>query len=422
MSRVAVPELPRLRGARVSLGRMFEAESSNFFMLLGVTLFMVAFGLLMVLSSSYVDAHSRGQSWFASFFSQAVYAIIGLPLMFLLSRFTVRWWARLSWLALGFSWVLQALVVLTPLGRVSGGNRNWLAIGPIAFQPSELIKLALLVWLAAFFHRRERHLDRFSTLIPALLASAVSLMLVLLGGDLGTTMIMSALVLGCLLVAGIRIRHLVVILVIVAGIVVLFVLTSSNRLRRIGSFLHPSTGVDLGTGYQVQQGMWGMANGGIFGVGLGNSQSKWHWLPASSTDFIFAITAEELGLIGALLVLALFVFLAIALVRIVRASDTAFGRVFTGGVLVWLMTEAIVNIGVVVGLFPVLGVPLPLFSSGGTALISTLASIGVVLSFARTRPLGGEHPADPRAVASRRQAQGAASGTARASARQPAVR
>jgi len=207
-------------------------------------------------------------------------------------------------------------------------------------------------------------------------------------------------VIGALFFAGTPIRHLVVFAFVSAGVAVILTVTSESRLTRVLAFLHPHTADPMSDGYQIQQGMFALANGGIFGVGLGNSRSKWSWLPASSTDFIFAITGEELGLIGAVLVLGLFVLLAFAFCRIITASTTLFSRVVTGGVMVWILGQAIVNIAVVLGLLPTLGVPLPLISAGGTAMISTLAAIGVVLSFARSQ---GKPPVPEKRTSTARQ-------------------
>lgn len=373
-----------MHSARISLGRAFEAESANYVMLLGLTLFMVVFGLLMVLSSSYVSSHADGSSFFAKFFSQGSYALIGLPLMLFVSRIPIRFWQRWAWLGLVGSCFLQMLVAFTPLGYGINNNTNWLKIGPVMFQPSELIKISLVLWLGMFLTRKEARLTQFrQTLVPALIVVLVPLALIMAGDDLGTTMILGLMLIGALFFAGIPLWQL---LVLGAGSGLgAFVLAfaSKNRTDRIMAFLHPTAADPNGTGYQVLQSKWGMANGGIFGVGLGNSESKWSWLPASSTDFIFSITAEELGLIGAVLVLLLFVALTFVLLRIIRAAPTTFARVVTGGVLAWIIGQAIINIAVVLGLFPVLGVPLPLISSGGTALISTLAALGIVLSFAR---------------------------------------
>ncbi|AYG04755.1 putative lipid II flippase FtsW [Gryllotalpicola protaetiae] len=373
-----------MHSARISLGRAFEAESANYFLLLGLTLFMVAFGLLMVLSSSYVSSHADGSSFFAKFMNQGLYAIIGVPIMLVVSRIPQKFWQRTAWLALLGASLLQVLVVFTPLGYGINNNTNWLKIGPILFQPSELIKIALVLWLGMFLTRKETRLRKFGqALVPALLISIVPLFLIMKGNDLGTTMIVGLMLIGALFFAGVPLWQLLVTGVAAGGAAFVLAFSSANRTHRIMAFLHPEAADPNGDGYQVLQGQWGMANGGVFGVGLGNSQSKWNWLPASSTDFIFSITAEELGLIGAVLVLLLFVALAFVLLRIIRSAKTVFARAVTGGVLVWIIGQAVINIAVVVGLFPVLGVPLPLISSGGTALISTLAALGIVLSFAR---------------------------------------
>ena len=373
-----------MHSARISLGRAFEAESANYFLLLGLTLFMVAFGLLMVLSSSYVSSHADGSSFFAKFMNQGLYAIIGVPIMLVVSRIPQKFWQRTAWLAVLGASLLQALVVFTPLGYGINNNTNWLKIGPILFQPSELIKIALVLWLGMFLTRKEARLRKFGqALLPALLISIIPLFLIMKGNDLGTTMIVGLMLIGALFFAGVPLWQLLVTGIAAGGAAFVLAFSSANRTHRIMAFLHPEAADPNGDGYQVLQGQWGMANGGVFGVGLGNSQSKWNWLPASSTDFIFSITAEELGLIGAILVLLLFVALAFVLLRIIRSAKTVFARAVTGGVLVWIIGQAVINIAVVVGLFPVLGVPLPLISSGGTALISTLAALGIVLSFAR---------------------------------------
>jgi cell division protein FtsW len=372
--------------ARISLGRVFQAESSNYFLLLGVTLFMVVFGLVMVLSSSAVDSHVDDGNFFTRFLSQGMYALIGVPLMLLLSRVPARFWQRIAWLGLSIACVLQLLVVATPLGVEINLNKNWLKLGPVMFQPSEAIKIALVLWLGMFlFKKRDKITQWRYSMFPAVLISLVAIGLVMLGGDLGTVVIMVMMVIGALFFAGSPVRHLVVFGLVAASVAVVLTVTSQSRLTRVLAFFQPHTTDSMGDGYQIQQGTFALANGGVFGVGLGNSRSKWSWLPASSTDFIFAITGEELGLIGAVLVLALFVMLAFAFCRIMTATPDLFARVVTGGVMVWILGQGLVNIAVVLGLLPVLGVPLPLISAGGTALISTLAAIGVVLSFARTQ-------------------------------------
>jgi cell division protein FtsW len=373
-----------MTSARVSLGRVFQAESSNYVLLLGVTLFMVIFGIVMVLSSSSVDAIASGGNLFARFWSQGMYAVIGVPLMLIVSRIPVGWWRKLAWPILGIACLLQFAVVVTPLGVTINGNTNWLKIGSISFQPSEGVKIAIILWMGMFLAaKRDKLTQAKYAIVPVLIVTGIAIGLVLAGGDLGTTMIMALIVLGALFFAGIPIRHLLAAAGVIAVIAAGFILTSPNRMERFAAFFQPHKVDVMSGGWQIQQGNFALASGGILGVGLGNSHAKWNWLPEADTDFIFAIIGEELGLIGAVVVLLLFVLLAIAFLRIVRSSSDPFVRVVTAAVMVWIIGQGLVNIAVVLGLLPVLGVPLPLISAGGTALISSLIGIGIVLSFAR---------------------------------------
>lgn len=382
-----VDEPAAMGSTRISLSRLFRAESANYVFLLGITLFMVVFGLIMVLSASSVDSHIDDNNFFLKFLRQGMYALIGLPLMMIVSRIPPRFWKRWAWLALVATYGLQLLVIATPLGLRVNGNRNWLQLGPLpALQPSEFIKVAMVLWLGVFVAKKAHLINDWRRfLLPALLIVGAGIMLVTIGGDLGTTMIMVGFVLGALFFAGVPIRHLVGTAVIVSGVAAVLALSQPNRVIRILAFLKPNTTDYMGAGWQIQNSNFALASGGIFGVGLGNSHTKWAWLPAADTDFIFSIIGEELGLIGALLVLTLFVLLAIAFLRIMHASTDPFAQVTTGAIMVWLIGQGLVNIGVVLGVLPVLGVPLPLISSGGTALISSLVGIGIVLSFARDR-------------------------------------
>lgn len=261
---------------------------------------------------------------------------------------------------------------------------NWLRIGPIAGQPSEGIKLCLAIWLGVVLARKRHRLHEWRELaVPVLPVAGGSTLLVLLGGDLGTTVIMAAFVLGALFFAGARLKHLSVASAFIAVASILIALSSATRRGRISAFFGGTSAVNPDVDWQVDNGHYALASGGIFGAGLGKSHSKWSWLPSADTDFIFAVIGEELGLIGALLVVVLFGMLAVVLLGVIaRANDTA-TRVTSAAVMVWLIGQAFVNIGVVLGLIPVLGVPLPLISAGGTALVSSLIAIGIVLSFIR---------------------------------------
>lgn len=378
-------EQPTGPAALVKVRRIFAAETGNYFLLLGTTLFLVIFGLVMVLSASSIESTVKSGSAYQEFSRQGLYAMIGIPLMLLVSRFPVRFWRKWAWLFLCVALGMQ-LLVFTPLGYGYGGNRNWFRIGEsFSVQPSEIVKLALIIWIAHILVAKTSLLHNWRHVaLPIGPVSVVAIGFVLLGNDLGTAMMMLAIVLGCLFFAGIRLRLLGIAIGILAFAGLMVAFASPSRTKRITAWLNGCSEANyIGDCWQSMHGTWALASGGVFGVGLGNSKAKWSWLPEAQNDFIFAIIGEELGLIGAVVVLILFIVLAIAFVRIIRSISDPFGRVVTSGVLVWVVGQALVNIAVVLGLLPVLGVPLPLISAGGSALIATLLAIGVVLSFAR---------------------------------------
>jgi cell division protein FtsW len=369
--------------ARILLGRTLTPQSRNYLLVLGTTLFLVGVGLVMVLSSSSVDSFLDNKGFFGGFWKQATYAVMGIPLMLVISRIPVSFWKRWAWFVLAVGLVLQMLV-FTPLGIAEGGNRNWIALGPISGQPSELLKLALAIWLGAVLGRKMDLLSSWKhALIPVAPVAAIALGLVLAGQDLGTVVIMAGLVIGALFFANVKLRYLAV--PVAAGLLLFIVMAiiSPNRMARIMTFLDDECLDYENLCWQPLHGTWALANGGVFGLGLGNSREKYSWLPAASNDYIFAIIGEELGLIGAVVVLVMFVLLAVGFVRIIRSSSDPFVRITTGAILVWIIGQAFVNIGVVLRLLPVLGVPLPFISAGGTALLTSLAAIGIVLAFAR---------------------------------------
>ena len=383
------PQQPRAeRGAlgqsRINLGAALRAGSDRTVAALyAITLLLVGFGLIMVLSSSSITSYVADQGFFGGFWRQATFAIVGLPLMLLAAAMPVAFWKRWAWMLLGVGILLQ-LLVFTPLGVEVYGNRNWIQIGGFGAQPSEALKLALVVWIGAVLLKKEPLLGQMRhEIIPVVVPGAVFVLgLVLLGRDLGTVLIMAALVLGAMYFGGISWKSLGVVAFGGLLAVVFFVVTSPNRMARL--FGHAAGNDDYsGLGWQPLHGLWALAGGGLFGVGLGGSKAKWSWLPAADNDYIFAIIGEELGLIGALLVVALFIALAAVLLRVIARARDRFGKAVVGGILVWIVGQAFVNIGVVIGVLPVLGVPLPLISAGGTALIACLLAMGVVISIAR---------------------------------------
>ena len=382
----------------IGVRRIFAMETANYFLLLGTVLFLVVFGLVMVLSSSSIESHVQNKSFFTAFLKQGLYAVIAIPLMLIASRMPLPFWKRMARPAIIIGIGLQ-LLVFSPLGYDYGGNQNWITFAPgINAQPSEFVKLALIVWIAFVLTRpRADDTDWKRWFIPVGAAALVSIGLVLVGRDLGTAVIMLFIVFGSFYFAGVKLRYLVSSGAVIGVLGVMFAFASDSRTERINAWMYGCGEEDyLGTCWQQIHGTWALAAGGVFGVGLGNSKAKWSWLPEADNDYIFAIIGEELGLIGAIVVLLLFVVLAVAFIRIIRMNTDPFARIATSGVMVWIIGQALVNIAVVVGMLPVLGVPLPLISAGGSALISSLLAVGVVLSFARKHPEAvGTAPVSP---------------------------
>jgi cell division protein FtsW len=387
--------------ALVAVRTLFQAETREYFLLLGTTVFLLAFGLVMVLSSSSIESRIGSGDFFARASRQGLFAVIGLPLMLLAARAPIAFWKRWAGLALVVGVALQ-LLVFTNLGVETGGNQSWLDFGSFSMQPSELIKLALVLWLPWILVKRSVDFDDWRrVLVPAGPVVAVAVGLVLAGRDLGSASIIILAVLGVAFFAGVRLRHLTLVVAVLAVAVAIASTLTLSRRNRIDAWLSGCVDPALlgGDCWQTVHGWEALAHGGLTGVGLGNSAGKWSWIPAADNDFIFAIIGEELGLLGCVIVLGLFVMLTYCFVRIVKMVRDPYAKVVTSGVLVWIVGQALVNIAVVLGVLPVLGVPLPLVSSGGSALLTTMTAIGVVLSFARKRP---HSLADDMPVSSRR--------------------
>jgi len=379
-------------GVRAALGRLgerlgrWETPATSYYLLLGAVLTLVVFGLVMVLSSSSVTSIAASGSPFSVFSRQALFAAIGLPLMWGLSRLRVETWKRLAWPALVAA-VGAQLLVFTPLGVGVGGNLNWIEVAGIRAQPSELLKVALVLWCGVVLARKGPLLTQWQhVMVPVGVVAAGVLGLVLLGHDLGTGLVLMLVVAVMLFVAGVRVRMFVLAGAAAAAVTAALVTSSANRMERVGIWLSGECEDRFGTCLQPIHGEWALASGGWWGVGLGASREKWSWLPEAHNDFIYAIIGEELGLPGTLAVLGLLAVVCVAGLRVVQRHQDPFVKIATAGVIAWVVGQGLVNVGVVLGLLPVIGVPLPLVSSGGSALITTLMGLGMVLSFARQEP------------------------------------
>lgn len=364
---------------------------TSYYLLVGATGLLLSIGLVMVLSSSTVDSltASKGATPYSVFLDQAKFALIGLPIAWLASRLPVRFYKAIAWPALATAVVLQ-LMVFTPLGIETNGNRNWIGIGTFTMQPSEVLKLALAVWLASVLATKRALLDRWlHVIVPGLVVAMGVIGLVLLGDDLGTALILLVLVAGAMFIAGVPLRMFAVAGVLAAVVVVNLAQSSDSRVTRITAFFSANCDTQKEC-YQTERGLYALASGGLTGEGLGASRQKWSGLPEAHNDFIFAIIGEELGLLGTVLVLVLLAILAVAMVRVIRRHADPFVQIATAGIAAWVLGQALVNVAVVIGLLPVVGLPLPLVSAGGSALITTLVALGVVISFARSEPGAAE--------------------------------
>jgi cell division protein FtsW len=395
----AVPAAPPAR-ARSAWAARLQSPLAAYYLVLGSTIALVVLGLIMVLSSSSVESLRTLHSSYTIFAKQAMFAAMGLPLAVVAAWVPPKAWRALAWplLLLGFG----ALLLVLAIGQSVNGNRNWVVIAGITLQPSEAVKLALVVWVAAVLERKRPLMHQtVHAVVPVVPVVGLLLALVLAGRDLGTALVLMGLVAALMFTAGVPLRVFAVSGGLALFAVFVLVTTSPNRMQRLAAWRGGGTADPQGTNWQPLHALWALASGGWWGLGLGESRQKWFWLPEAHNDFIFAVIGEELGLVGTLAVLGLFAMLGIGLFRLVLAADEVFVKIATGGVLAWVLGQALVNIGAVVGLLPVVGVPLPLVSSGGSALVTTLIALGMVLGFARRVPGAAEALASRPSVVAR---------------------
>lgn len=374
------------RQATFRIPNLFHTEPPLVTTMYAIIALLVGFGLLMVLSASSVTSgiHNDG-NFYHDALTQSLGVAIGVSTALIIARWPLDFWRRYRNLFIGIGVGLQGAVLIS--GKSYGGNTNWLTIGGVSVQPSEFIKLAIIVWLAVWINDNPHHFDQplmywWDKQFWWLLAPIV---MVFFGGDLGTTIIIGLIIIGMLIVAGAPARPLWFLsgTALVAALVFVAV-SSSSRTSRFSTWLSGCSPEDYESAcWQTIHGYWALGSGGIFGLGAGSSRSKWSWLPHAESDYIFAIIGEEFGLLGAIFLLLVLIALAVTMVRLMRAYPQPLTRTLIAGVLVWIVGQSLVNIGVVLGLLPVLGVPLPLISSGGSAVLANLLAIGVVASCVR---------------------------------------
>jgi cell division protein FtsW len=352
--------------------------------ILGCTGLLTAIGLVMVLSASSVSSSLRYGSPFPIFTRQAMYAVVGSLALILTANIRYRAWQRLWIPLLAVSAALLILVLHPGAGTVAGGSARWISFGAVTVQPSELAKLAVVTFAATVLVRKgKRIVDPWHVALPLLPVLAVVCGLILLQPDLGTTVLIVGIAFIVLFVAGVRLRHLFTGALLASVLGGLILLSHQYQRARLLGFVDPWKD-PMKSGYQVVQSLIGLGSGGLFGVGLGASRQKWMYIPNAHTDFIFSILGEELGLIGALLVLALFGLLIYSGIRVAAGTREPFGRLLAAGITGWIGLQTLVNLGTVTGLLPVTGVPLPFVSFGGSSLVVTLAAVGILVNVARS--------------------------------------
>ncbi|NHC23064.1 putative lipid II flippase FtsW [Nocardioides sp. IC4_145] len=355
-----------------------------YYLLLGASGLLLTIGLVMVLSASSVYSFRIFDNSYAIVTRQLTWVALGLPAAYVASRMSTRWLKRLA-----FPAYLVALVLLLMtafLGITVNGNQNWLALGPVQIQPSEIAKLALVIWAAATYANKERRLGQLhQIMVPVVPGLLLATGLVVVGRDLGTALVFMAILLGMLWVVGAPARFFTFSLSVLSVLAIFIASTSSERLGRITTFVDPFQDYH-DKGWQPAHGLYALSTGGVFGQGIGASQQKWGDLPEAHTDFIFAVLGEELGLLGTLLVVGLFLTIAYAALRVARETADPFVRYCTFGIVVWLVGQMIINVGMVLALLPVIGIPLPLVSYGGSALLPSLVALGLLIGFARREP------------------------------------
>jgi len=383
-----------------SLRAALDRPLTSYYLLLGASALLLTIGLVMVLSASSVYSYevNDGDSY-AVVRRQLVWVLLGLPLAWFASRLPHRWIRRLAYP--GFSISLVLLLLTAFFGVERNGNQNWLGVGPLVIQPSEIAKLAMVIWAAHIYANKERRLDStHEIVVPVVPGMILATGLVVLGNDLGTALVLFALLLGSLWVVGAPRRFFTVMISVVAVGLLMLVATNAERLGRVTTFVDPFNDYH-DKGWQPAHGLYALSTGGLFGQGIGASQQKWGDLPEAHTDFIFAVLGEELGLAGTLLVILLFLTIAFAALRVARRAEDPFVRYASFGIVVWLVGQMIINVGMVLALLPVIGIPLPLISYGGSALLPSLVALGLLVGFARREPEAA------RALAQRRKLRSA---------------
>ena len=355
---------------------------------IGIYLFIVVilfslFGLLMIYSSSYIWAEYKFGDGFRYVKLQGLFLLVGTFLMIVISKIDYKLYYKYSFYIFIVCLILLILVLIPGIGKIRNGSRSWFGIGSLGIQPSEFMKLSLIILVSKYLSNSDKDIKMFfKGIMPVLVVLGIVFLLIMLQPDLGTGMIIVLSVLSLLFIAGADMKFFFVAGFIgIIGIVIL-ILIAPYRMDRITSFINPWSD-PLGTGFQIIQSLYAIGPGGLFGLGLFNSRQKHFYLPEPQTDFIFSIISEELGIIGILIVASFFIFILYCGIKISLNSKNLFSKYLSFGMTFQILIQAVMNLMVVVGLIPVTGVTLPFLSYGGSSLLITLCSIGILLNISR---------------------------------------
>jgi cell division protein FtsW len=348
-----------------------------------ITAALMILGLIMILSASSVTSFTTYGSSFRYFQKQLIGAAFGIVAFVAFSRFDYRRLRGVGYVAVIATALLLLAVLIPGVGITAGGSSRWLGVGALAFQPSEIAKLALTLFAADVFSRKEeRTLNEFlHAIIPVVPVTGLLAMLIMLQPDLGTTVLVGFIAIGVMFVAGMPLFYLFPVVGIGTAAATGVALLKPYMRARLLVFMHPWAD-PLGRGYQTIQSLIAMGSGGWVGVGLGASRQKWAYVPNAHTDFIYAILGEEMGLLGTVVVLGMFAFLTYLGIKVARRAPDRFGMLVASGITVWVALQALINMGAVSGALPVTGVPLPLVSFGGSSLVITLIGMGILTNIA----------------------------------------
>ena len=364
--------------------RIFYVDGASDRMLFGTVGILTLFGVLMIASAGIVYADVRFGDPYFFFKRQLIGVLLGFVGLFVFSYIdyhVYRKWALMIFAGASF---LLAIALVPGVGTEAYGANRWIGIGPMSFQPAEAMKLALILYIAAWCAGKGKKIitDFQEGLMSFLAILGFACFLVLMQPDVGTTVMLGAIAVGMFFLAGARMSHISLIMGLGVFALVILIAIAPYRMARFTAFMHPEADLQ-GSGYQVQQALIAIGSGGMFGLGLGHSKQKGLYLPEPVGDSIFAIICEELGLIGAIVVLFLFGLLIWRSLRIAVRAPDIFGKLIAGGIAIWIMGQTIMNIAAITALMPLTGIPLPFISYGGTSIMFTLASVGILLNISK---------------------------------------